>query len=46
MPIEMTLAMGGAGGGFLPPLEAPQGAGSQLTAAAVTLRNHMNRPPL
>src|SRR5919109_255736 len=42
MPLELTLAMGGAGGEFLPPLEAPQGAGSRLTAAAETLGNHMN----
>jgi hypothetical protein len=38
--------MGGAGGEFLPPIEAPQGVGSQLTAAAVTLGNHLNWPPL
>ena len=30
--------MGGAGGEFLPPLEAPQGAGPQVTGAAKTLR--------
>src|SRR3990172_1762780 len=37
MPHELTLEMGGAGGEFSPPLEAPQGAGHQLTAAAVPL---------
>ena len=37
----MTLEMGGVGGEFLPPLEAPQGAGYLLTAAAVTARNHV-----
>jgi hypothetical protein len=42
---ELTSAMGGAGVGFLPPLEAPQGAGS-LAAAALTLANHMNGVPL
>ena len=46
MLLELTLEMGGAGGEFLPPLEAPQGAGSQLTAAAVMLENHMNWAPL
>src|SRR6266545_1919407 len=34
--------MGGAGGEFLPPLEAPEGAGHELTAAAVALQDHMN----
>src|SRR3990170_2590819 len=29
MPHELTLEMGGAGGEFSPPLEAPQGAGHQ-----------------
>ncbi len=38
--------MGGAGVESLPPLEAPQGAGHQLTAATVTLENHMNWAPL
>jgi hypothetical protein len=46
MPPELTLEMGGAGGEFLPPLEAPQGAGSPLTAATVTLANHMDWPLL
>jgi hypothetical protein len=46
MPLDLTLGMGVARGEFLPTLEAPQGAGSQLTAAAVTLGNHMNWPPL
>ena len=43
---ELTLEMGGAGGEFSPPLEAPQGAGHQLTAAAVPLENHINWSPL
>src|SRR3990172_201717 len=42
MPHELTLEMGGAGGEFSPPLEAPQGAGHQLTAAAGPLENHIN----
>src|SRR3970040_1269551 len=46
MPHELTLEMGGAGGEFSPPLEAPQGAGHQLTAAAVPLENHINWSPL
>jgi len=29
-----------------PTLEAPPGAGHQLTAAAVTLENHINWSPL
>jgi len=44
--VELTLAMGGAGGEFLPPLEAPRGAGHQLTAAAPTQRDHLDRVPL
>src|SRR5919198_4414729 len=45
--------MGGAGGEFLPPLEAPQGAGNQLTAAEMSFReshdpvaavSHRSRP--
>jgi hypothetical protein len=46
MPHELTLEMGGAGGEFSPPLEAPQGAGHQLTAAAVPLENHISWSPL
>ena len=42
----MTLEMGGAGGESLPPLEAPEGAGHLLTAAAVALQDHMNWAPL
>jgi hypothetical protein len=34
-PLEMTLEWGA-------PLEAPQGAGHHLTAAAVALQDHMN----
>jgi hypothetical protein len=45
-PLEVTLEMGGAGVEFLPPLEAPQGAGHPLTAAAVALQDHMNWAPL
>jgi len=45
-PFEVTLEMGGAGGESLPPLEAPPGAGHQLTAAAVALQDHMNWAPL
>ncbi len=45
MPHELTLEMGGAGGEFSPPLEAPQGAGHQLTAATVTPENHINWSP-
>jgi len=46
MPHELTLEMGGAGGEFSPSLEALQGAGHQLTAAAVPLENHINWSPL
>ncbi|OFX26069.1 MAG: hypothetical protein A2V77_18295 [Anaeromyxobacter sp. RBG_16_69_14] len=45
MPHELTLEMGGAEGEFSPPLEAPQGAGHQLTAAAVPLRALIRRQP-
>ncbi len=34
------------GGKLLPPLEAPHGAGHQLTAAAVPLWTHMTWAPL
>src|SRR3990172_3622895 len=45
MPHELTREGGGRGGELSPPLEAPQGAGHQLTAAAVTLENHTAAAP-
>jgi hypothetical protein len=45
MPHELKLEIGGAGGEFCPPLEAPQGAGHQLTAATVALENHIDWSP-
>src|SRR5919197_779448 len=36
MPVELTLEMGGAGGEFLPPLEAPQAL--DLSSPAAQLR--------
>jgi hypothetical protein len=43
--LEVTFGMGGAGGEVLPPLEAPPGAGSPLTAAAVALGILVNLSP-
>ncbi len=46
MALDLTREMGGPGGEVLPPLEAPQGAGQPLTAAAATLVKRIDGVPL